>query len=53
MTASSAPDGFAGFRIAVVADLHGWEFGRENRRLLAFVERLEPDLIAIVGRPDP
>ena len=49
LTVSSAPDGFAGYRIAMVTDLHGWEFGRENRRLLAFVEQLEPDLIAVVG----
>ena len=44
-----APEGFSGFRIAILADLHGKEFGSDNRRLLAFVEDLHPDLIAIPG----
>ncbi len=26
----SAPDGFAGYRIAVISDLHGKEFGEGN-----------------------
>lgn len=45
----SAPDGFAGYRIAVISDLHAKEFGENNERLLRFVEGLEPDLIAITG----
>ena len=49
LTAAAAPDGFAGYRIAVVSDLHGREFGREDRRLLAFTAALEPDLIAVTG----
>lgn len=44
-----APDGFAGYRIAVVSDLHGKEFGEGNARLLDFVEGLDPDCIAITG----
>lgn len=46
---SSAPDGFAGYRIAVISDLHGKEFGEGNERLIDYVRDLEPDLIAVVG----
>ena len=49
ITIESAPDGFSGYRIAVISDLHGKEFGEENERLLNFVAGLEPDLIAMVG----
>ncbi len=45
----SAPDGFAGYRIALISDLHAKQFGENNERLLRFVEGLEPDLIAITG----
>lgn len=45
----SAPDGFAGYRIAVISDLHGKEFGEGNERLLDYVRDLEPDCIAVVG----
>ena len=49
ITVESAPDGFSGYRIAVISDLHGKEFGEGNERLLTFVAGLEPDLIAMVG----
>ncbi|MBR5792486.1 MAG: metallophosphoesterase family protein [Ruminiclostridium sp.] len=49
ITVESAPDGFSGYRIAVISDLHGKEFGEGNQRLLNFVAGLEPDLIAMVG----
>lgn len=49
LVVDSAPDGFAGYRIAVISDLHAKEFGENNARLLRFVEGLEPDLIAITG----
>ena len=45
----SAPDGFAGTRIAVISDLHGKEFGEGNEKLLDYVRDLEPDCIAVVG----
>lgn len=45
----SAPEGFAGTRIAVVSDLHGKEFGEDNQRLLDYVRDLDPDWIAVVG----
>lgn len=46
---TSAPDGFAGYRIAVISDLHAKEFGEGNEKLLEFVQDLAPDLIAVVG----
>lgn len=46
---AAAPDGFAGYRIAVISDLHAKEFGEGNEKLLDFVQDLEPDMIAVVG----
>ncbi len=44
-----APEGLQGYRIAVVSDLHGKEFGPDNSRLLELVENLDPDCIALTG----
>ena len=33
----------------VLSDLHGRQFGRDNRRLAAAVEAAHPDVIALVG----
>ena len=49
LSVTSAPDGFAGYRVAVISDLHAKEFGQDNERLLEYVQDLEPDLIAVVG----
>ena len=43
------PDDFAGFRIVQLSDLHGAEFGKENRRLIEKIRALQPDLIALTG----
>ena len=43
------PESFAGFRILQLSDLHGDEFGRDEKTLLAAIRRAEPDLIAITG----
>lgn len=43
------PAAFSGFRITVLADLHGKQFGRDNGRLLAAVRETQPDMIAIDG----
>ena len=49
LAVSGAPAGFAGFRVAVISDLHGKQFGEDNERLLDFVRGLEPDVIALIG----
>lgn len=46
---AALPDAFAGFRIAVVADLHGKRFGRGGAALLDALEKAQPDLIAVCG----
>ena len=43
------PEGFDGCRIAVLSDLHGAEFGAENRRLFHTVEALRPEWIFFLG----
>lgn len=49
ISVTSAPDGFSGYRIAVISDLHGKEFGEDNEKLIDYVRDLEPDLIAVTG----
>ena len=49
ISVTSAPDGFAGYRIAVISDLHGKDFGEDNEKLIDYVRDLEPDLIAVTG----
>ncbi len=43
------PAAFDGFRVVQLSDLHGKQFGEGNERLVAAVERAEPDLIALTG----
>ncbi len=38
-----------GFRVVFLTDLHGREFGKDNRRLLEKIAAEEPDLVALVG----
>ena len=38
-----------GIRFAVLADLHGMEFGPDNRKLLETIHRYRPDGILIAG----
>lgn len=49
VTDEKLPAAFDGLRIAVVSDLHGKEFGADNRALIQAVGELEPDFIAITG----
>ena len=43
------PEGFDGFRIVQLSDLHGASFGKDNARLLRAVRKAGPDLIALTG----
>lgn len=36
-------------RLAVIADLHGFEYGRENQNLIQKVKEIKPDFILIAG----
>lgn len=36
-------------KVVVISDLHGKEFGRDNRRLLAKISEQKPDAIFVVG----
>ena len=49
LAASRLPEGFSGFRIAQVSDLHNAKFGEGNRRLLDALEQAEPDIIVLTG----
>lgn len=49
LTYETLPEGFDGFRIVQLSDLHMMEFGRENERLLKLVKAQEPDIIALTG----
>lgn len=43
------PAAFDGLRVTLLTDLHGAEYGQDNRRLLEAVAKSDPDLIAISG----
>ena len=46
---SALPRQFDGYRIVLLSDLHGADFGKNNETLLAAVRAAEPDLIALTG----
>ena len=58
VSASDLPEGFDGFRIVQVSDLHNSEYGERNEKLLDMIAKARPDMIAITGdlidssRPD-
>ena len=43
------PEAFDGYRIVLLADMHGVEHGEDNERLVAAIREAEPDIIAIAG----
>ena len=43
------PQGFSGFRIAQVSDLHNAQFGEDNHLLLDRIQESQPDIIVITG----
>ena len=47
--APGLPDGFDGFRIVQLSDLHGKQFGEGNGDLIAAVEKQAPDAIFLTG----
>ena len=46
---SGLPQGFEGFRIVHLSDLHGHEYGEGSGELLEKVRRQEPEIIVITG----
>ena len=49
ITSSRLPEGFDGYRIAQVSDLHNAQMGKDNETLLAMLREAEPDMIAVTG----
>lgn len=43
------PEGFAGFSMVQLSDLHGYEFGENNEKLLSEVKKLQPEVILLTG----
>ena len=43
------PQGFDGFRIAQVSDLHNARFGEDNPKLIELLSQTEPDIIVLTG----
>ena len=46
---NNLPDAFDGYRIVLLADLHGAEHGEDNERLVAQIRAANPDIIAFSG----
>ncbi len=42
-------EGFQGFRIAQISDLHNAQFGQDNETLLSLLESARPDIIVLTG----
>ena len=49
ITSSRIPQGFNGFRIAQVSDLHNAQFGEGNSKLIELLSQTDPDIIVITG----
>ena len=49
VSSKRVPEGFDGFCIVQISDLHNAQFGDNNGRLLAIMQQQEPDMIAITG----
>lgn len=49
VASENLPQELSGLRIAQISDLHNAEFGKDNARLIAMLEKAEPDIIVITG----
>ena len=49
ITVEGAPSAFSGMKIALLSDLHGKEFGEDQKALLKKVAGLSPDIIVMTG----
>lgn len=47
--AEGLPQGFDGFRIVQVSDLHDAEFGKDHEKTLDLIRKAEPDVIFLTG----
>ena len=43
------PEGFSGYRIALVSDLHNTQYGKGNSKLISELKNAAPDIIVITG----
>lgn len=43
------PEGFLGYKILHISDLHNKEFGSKQNRILSKIEKIDPDIIVITG----
>ena len=42
-------ENLSGYRIVQISDLHNAKFGQDNKKLLAKISELQPDMIVITG----
>lgn len=48
-SAKGVPKAFDGFKIIHVSDLHNKEFGENQRNIIQYTKKLQPDIIVITG----
>ena len=49
VNSANLPEGFEGYRIVQLTDLHGAVFGKDNSRLIEKIRDQRPDMIALTG----
>ena len=43
------PEAFKGYKILQISDLHNKEFGSKQNKILAKIEKINPDIIVVTG----